>query len=487
MDSNSRTQHTLFNVGKQQVSVDFEGGRITSDAGLLVLRAFEQELGILKEVSLLLPDPRDQRLVDHSADKILVQAVYRYLAGYPDGNDANPLRDDPLFRVLSGIDPESTKETLPSTSTVNRFAHAFTRRMCHLPAKDSPILLEVRRAQLDRIHLLTDYLPQLFIRTRRQRPSYIILDLDATDDPVHGDQQLGAYHAYYRQHQFLPLHIMDGETGFPLAVALRPGNAHASWGAVDMLRPLVHRLRQAWPGITILVRADNGLAVPEMYEYCEREGLLYAFGYSTNAVLKRRTAKPFADLKLYYTFCKGYLPNVRRFVLLDDYQAEGWSRSRRIVAKLELMPEGTNRRFIVTNLSGDAQGIYEGFYVKRGAVPEQPIGELKNGLAADRLSSPRFLANCFKLLIHTLAYAIVVLFREATAAIPEVGQAHVGTLRARFWKIGAVVRSTARQIRFHLASGWPFQHLFGKIIQETNEFVTQLRGSPNATVSTPPL
>jgi hypothetical protein len=219
------------------------------------------------------------------------------------------------------------------------------------------------------------------------------------------------------------------------------------------------------------------LAVPALYEYCEREGLLYALGYGTNAVLKARTDCWRSDLERYYHWYRHREPHVQRFEVIEDYQADTWSRPRRIVVKLEINRLGTNQRFVVTNLSGHPQGIYHGFYVQRGAVPEKPIGELKNGLQADRLSFHRFRANALKLLEHTLAYALVVLHREATAAIPAVARAEVNTLRLRLWKVAAVVKTSVRRIWFHFRATWPYLELWRQVEQALRQFVAQVQAA----------
>jgi hypothetical protein len=337
------------------------------------------------------------------------------------------------------------------------------------------VLREVDAAQNQRLKLLNDYLPELFIRTRRQRPASIIIDLDPSDDPTHGQQVLSFYHGYYEQHQFFPLFAFDGDTGFPLAAWLRPGTVHASCGAVETLQTIVTQLRAAWPAVTILVRGDTGLAVPALYEYCEREGLLYALGFASNEVLKARTACWLSDLETYYHWYQHREPHVQRFEVLEDYQADSWSAPRRLVVKLEIKRCGTNRRFVVTNLSGHPQGIYHGFDVQRGRVPERPIGELKNGLQAERLSFHRFRANALKLLEHTLAYALVVLHREATAAIPEVARAEVNTLRLRLWKVAAVVKTSVRRLWFHFSATWPYRQLWQQVEQALRQFVAQVR------------
>ncbi len=469
-------QLTLWELGQQQVSVDFDGGALVTDAGLLALRAFDKELGVIAELARRFPDPRAQNFVTHSCEAILTQQVYQILAAYPDCNDAQQLRHDPLFQTLADVSP-ADERPLASGSTLARFQQAFTRRQAGLPLDERPVLHEIDAAQTQRLKLLNDYLPELFIRTRRQPPASVIIDLDPSDDPTHGQQVLSFFHGYYDQHQYFPLFAFDGDSGFPLAAWLRPGRVHASCGAVATVQTIVSQLRAAWPTVTILVRGDTGLAVPEMYEYCEREGLLYALGFGSNDVLKDRTACWLSDLETYYHFYQHREPHVQRFEVLEDYQAGGWSRPRRIVVKLEINRCGTNRRFVVTNLSGHPQGIYHGFYVQRGAVPEKPIGELKNGLQADRLSFHRFRANSLKLLEHTLAYALVVLHREATAAIPEVARAEVNTLRLRLWKVAAVFQRSVRRLWFHVSVTWPNRELWLQVERALRQFVADVRAA----------
>jgi hypothetical protein len=468
-----REQHfTLGQVGSQQVQVTFDGGRIVSDAGLLAVRALEKPLRVIADLAARLPDPRAPRFIAHSAEALLTQEVYQILAGYPDCNDAQQLRVDPLFQVLADVSPEADNP-LASPSTLARFQYAFTRRQAERPLEERPVLREIRAAQTGRIKILNGYLVDLFLRTRRAPPE-IILDVDASDDPVHGHQTLSGYHGYYQQHQYLPLFVYDGATGFPLAAWLRPGTVHASLGAADILDGIVSRLRAAWPAVRIRVRSDNGLAVPGLYDYCEAHGLSYAFGYATNPVLQRATAQALADLELYHHFYGHREPVVQRFESLSDYQAESWPHPRRIVAKVEVTPQGSQRRFVVTNLEEPAAVVYRDFYVQRGKVPEQPIGEMKNGLQADRLSACGFCANSFRLLVHTLAYAIVVLFREAVAAVPEVATATVSTLRQRLWKVGAVVVTGVRRIWFHLSETWPSRELWGRVLAAVQAFVRHM-------------
>jgi hypothetical protein len=275
---------------------------------------------------------------------------------------------------------------------------------------------------------------------------------------------LSGFHGYFDQHQYFPLLVFEGATGFPLGAWLRPGTVHASCGSVETLEEIVSQIRQAWPDVLILVRGDCGFAIPEIYEFCEENGLFYAFGYATNEVLKRRTDRLLNTVKF---AARMWGESVQRFVAFEDYQAGSWSRPRRILA---------NRRFVVTNLCGDPRGLYHGFYVQRGNVPEKPIGELKNQLAADRLSAHGFTANAMRLGLHTLAYAIMVLFREAVAEeVPELATAEVGTIRHKLLKIGARVRTSTRRIWFHLSASWPLRDLFVRVHRALQHYVTALR------------
>lgn len=473
MVSDAEAHFTLWNVGTQALHLAFDGGRLVTDAGLLAVRALEKPLRVIADFATRLPDPRSPKFITHSAEAILTQEVYQILAGYPDFQDANDLRADPLFQILADVSPDAERP-LASGSTLARFQYAYTRRQAELPLEERPALLEMRAAQTQRIKFLNDYLVELFLRTRRTPPAEIILDVDASDDPVHGRQALSGYHGYYRQHQYLPLFVYDGATGFPLAAWLRPGTVHASLGAAEILDRIVTALRAAWPDVRIRVRSDNGLAVPGLYDYCEAHGLPYVFGYATNPVLQRATDQALADLELYHHFYRHREPVVQRYESITDYQADTWPHPRRIVAKIEVTPQGSQRRFVVTDHTTPAVAVYRDFYVQRGKVPEQPIGEMKNGLQADRLSACGFCANAFRLLVHTLAYAIVVLFREAVAGVPEVATATVSTLRQRLWKLAARVVTSPRRIWLHLSESWPYRELWARVLAAVQTFVGQV-------------
>jgi hypothetical protein len=471
-------QWELFEVGRQRVTVAFDGGQVVSDAGLLPVAQLDRELGILAEAARRLPDPRSQLFVTHTAEDLLRQQVFQILAGYPDGNDAQPLRHDPLFKTIVGVDPRDEQQPLASSSTLNRFQHAYTRREADKPLEERDVLQEVQQAQLQRIRGLNEFLIDVFVRTRLQTPRELILDLDPTDDPAHGQQQLTFWHGYYEQNQYFPLLIFEGTTGMPLGAWLRPGTVHAGCGAPDILQAIVQRLRAHWPSLKISVRGDCGVASPEMYEFCEAEGLEYAFGYATNEVLKRRHAAAELEHHARWLWWMSGRESFQLFQSWDDYQAQSWSRPRRVIVKTEITrTDGLNVRYVVTNQTGHAADVYHGFYTQRGNVPERPIGELKRGLAMDRLSSPRFFANAQKLLAHVLAYLLYALFREANAATKDVATLEVGTARARLFKVGAVVEATHRRIWFHVASHWPGRDLWLAATDAVQQFIDRLQAA----------
>jgi hypothetical protein len=463
-----------WSVSSQPLVVDFTSGVLVEDAGLLAVRQLDVSLGVVSGLARRLPDPRSPRYVEHRPESLLVHLVYQFLAGYPDGNDAAHTRNDALFGLLAGFAP-SAGLALASTSTLNRFLHGYTRRDGHLPREERPALLAQRRAQLQRLRACNDFLVELFVRTRAKAPTQVVLDLDATDDPVHGQQPLSGYHGYYRQHQYLPLLIFEGHTGFPLCCWLRPGTMHAACGAKEVLAGLVERLREAWPAVDVRVRGDCGYSVPALLDYCEEAKLGYAFGYGQNAVLQRRSAHWLAELELVHRFYGQDEPHMQRYEQVQDYQAQSWPQPRRVVVKIEVTPQGSQRRFVVTNLQEPARQLYRDFYVQRGCVPEQPIGELKNGLRADRLSSSGFCANALKLLVAVAAYALAVLYREACAAVEGVANADLQTLRNRLWKVPAEVRQEARRVRVSLPGGWAERGVWEKTLQAVGHYAGQLQ------------
>jgi hypothetical protein len=468
------SSHSMgWKVGSQPLVVDFQAGCLVEDAGLLAVRELDVSLNVLSGLAARLPDPRSPKYIEHSLESLLVQQVYQILAGYPDGNDADHCRDDALFQILQGFVPD-TERPLASTSTLNRYLHGYTRREAHLPREDRPSLLDQRRAQIKRLRVVNEFLVDLFVRTRTEAPGHLVIDLDATDDPVHGRQPLSGYHGYYRQHQYLPLLVFEGNSGFPLACWLRPGTMHGACGVVDVLRQLVGRLRRAWPTVEIRVRADNGLAVPAMFDYCEEAKLGYAVGYASNPVLVRASEHWLDEVQLVHRWYGYRDPHMQRYEQITDYQAGTWPQPRRVVVKVEVTPQGSQRRYVVTNLPESPRQLYQDFYVQRGDVPEGPIGELKNGLSADRLSCGGFCANALKMLVAVTAYALVVLYRQACSAVEGVGNADVQTLRSQLWKVPAEVVRQAGVVRVSMPGDWEHRQTWEQSLRAVRQHAGRL-------------
>ena len=415
----------------QPIHADFSGGQITSDAGLLPLRAFDQRHHLTRDWAAPLGDPRHPDRVQHESLSLLRQRIYQIVAGYEDANDADRLRHDPMLQIVAD---QKLGDALGSQPTLSRWENAPSAR-------------ELVR--------LNDLLAAQFIALcgeQVRRRGEILLDLDSTDDPTHGQQQLSFFNGAYDQHMYHPMLIFERHTGALLSVRLRPGNASSHARIVPMLLRLVPRLQAAFPGVKIKLRGDAGFALPVLYKFCEFFGIEYAIGIPANSVFKQR-AEPLQK-KLQRRYRRSQLPQ-RNFSSFR-HRARSWPHQRRLCYKAEHTATGTNLRFVVTNCEGRAQEIFA-FYNDRGEC-ENRIEEFKNGFRADRLSCHRFLANAFRLLLHAAAYNLVNFFR---LQLPSPWRsAQIETLRAQLFKIGARVRRTARCIRFHLASAWPFQNLF---------------------------
>jgi hypothetical protein len=422
------------------IRADFSGGQITSDAGLLPLRAFDERHHLTRDWATLLGDPRREESVRHDALALLRQRIYQIVAGYEDANDADRLRHDPALQIVAD---QKLGEPLGSQPTLSRWENAPSARSL--------------------VHLNDALLDQFIRLCGRQvrRRGEILLDIDSTDDPTHGQQQFSFFNGAYDQHMYHPMLIFERHTGCLLSVRLRPGNASSHARIVPMLLRLVPRLERAFPGVPIKLRGDAGFALPLLYDFCEFFGIQYALGIPANCVFQRR-AEPLQK-KLKRRYRRTELP--QRSFSSFAHRARSWSRQRRICYKAEHTAVGTNLRFLITNVAGRASEIFA-FYNDRGEC-ENRIEEFKNGFRADRLSCHRFLANAFRLLLHAFAYNLVNLFR--LLQLPQAWRSiQIETLRARLFKIGARVRQTARCIRVHLATGWPWQALFGKLALALN-------------------
>jgi Transposase DDE domain group 1 len=413
------------------IHADFSGGQISSDAGLLPLRAFDHRHGLTRDLVERLSDPREEERIRHSALALLRQRIYQIIAGYEDANDADRLRHDPAFQILAD---QPLGEALGSQPTLSRWENA--------PAAREIVLLQ---------EALLDWFVRVCGEQVRRRGE-ILLDVDSTDDPTYGHQQLSFFNGAYNQHMYHPLLIFERHTGCLLAARLRRGTAASHARIVPLLLRLVPRLEKEFPGVRIQLRADAGFALPLLYEFCEFFGIQYAIGMPTNPVFQRRSARLQQQVARRYRRSRQSQRSFSSFL----HRAQRWFHQRRVCYRAEHTETGTNLRFLVTNQKGRSRSIFH-FYNDRGEC-ENRIEEFKNGFDADRLSCHRFRANAFRLLLHSFAYNLVNLFRLHLPM--SLRSAQIETLRTRLFKLGARFRQTARCIRVHLASGWPFQSLF---------------------------
>lgn len=414
---------------------DFKGGQITSDAGLLAVRELGERVGWLEEAAGLLCDPRDRAKTQHDMLTLLRQRVFGLIGGYEDCNDHDRLRTDPVLKIIAGRAP--TGAELASQPTLSRFENWASPR-------------EV--AALGRL------LVWHYIRLHRKRPpDEIVLDVDPTDDPCYGHQQLSLFNGFYDQHMYLPLLVFDRESGMLVGVRLRAGTAHAAHRILQTLGPIVGALKAAFPRTKIIVRADAGLAVPRLYEFCERQGLGYLIGIASNAVFTRQT-----DWALEW-LCGRFERDgqCHRHVGGFKHRAEGWTCRRRVLYKAEVNGEGTNRRFVVTNLPGLPVHLFPR-YEDRGTC-ETFIDQLKNALKADRLSCRRFASNAFRLIQFALAYNLVRVFATNLEGTPLQG-ATVETIRTRLLKLGARIEQSVRRVWVHIASGFPLREVLRTVL-----------------------
>lgn len=416
--------------GARKVRAIFDADPISSDGGALLLRQVDRRLGLLDSLSATLPDPRDPRYVEHTLLELLRQRVFGIALGYEDCNDATTLRRDPVLKTCCDRDPFADRD-LASQPTLSRLENEAGPKCCYLLAR---VILE-----------------SYFVR-HPKRPKRLILDLDTTADPTHGQQEFSAFHAFYDEHIYLPLLIYDQDGDLVTAV-LQPGKPQGVSGAVAVLRRVVGRVRKQWPGVPILIRGDSGFASPDMYVACEQLGVDFLLGLGPNSRLKKIAAPLQEKAKRRFLRTK---EKARVFSSTRYRARRRWPRSYRVLIKAEHQSIGPNVRFVVTTLQGRAQDLYDGCYVARGEACENSIKDLKNVLKADRLSCHRFWANQFRLLLHSAAYVLMYELRRAAQGT-ELEDVQMDTLRLRLLKIGVQVVSTARRIWFHLTSSHPWQ------------------------------
>jgi hypothetical protein len=423
------------------ITVAFDAPHISSDGGALLLRQMDDRLGLSKRLAALLPDGRDPRKVQHDRHEQMRQRLYQIALGYPDGNDADRLRHDPILKSVCDRLPQA--EGLSSQPTLSRLENAV---------------------DMGRLRALVCEIEEQYVRSFSKAPDVIGLDIDSTGDPTHGQQQLSFFHGYYDQHMYPPLVIFDGERGQLVSAVLRPGNAYAARGAMGVIRRIIRRLKQRFPQVQIVVRGDSAFAVPRvlhMVEELDRElgGIAYVVGLAQNAVLLRSGAAALSEARRRFHATKQTVQHFDAFA----YAAESWPQARHVVMKAEVSEHGANPRFVVTSLAGFAPALLYRAYCERGQC-ENFIKDFKNALQADRLSCSTFAANFFRLLEHAAAYVLFHALRTQVAPLaPQLGRAQFDTLRLQLLKVAAIVSQSTRRMLVRLPFVFPLARVFRQL------------------------
>ena len=436
MEQDNQMDLTFANLKGKKVQAQFDGGTVTSDAGVLLLREVDRRTGIVDRVVGALREWRDPRYIVHSLGDLVRQRVFQIALGYEDADDADTLRTDPALKVAC--------ERLPITGV-------------DLASQPSLSRLEnrVSRTQLMRMAYA---LGDAFIVSFPTPPRQLLLDLDDTDDPVHGAQQLALFNAHCGEYAYQPLHIYDGLSGRLVTTVLRPGCRAKGTDIVKILQRVVARLRSAWPQVDILVRADSHFSTPPVHDFCHHHNVRFLLGQSTNSRLKALVAPTLSQAQA--LFDTERTPEPVRLFTEFAYQAGSWAQPLRIVAKVEVSSLGTNVRFVTTNLdSSQPSFLYQKAYAGRGAM-ENYIKNHKTFLHSDRTSCHRFEANQFRLLLHSAAYMLLHALQELLLVGTQLQHAYFNTLQQRLLKVGARVVERGTVIRFHLPSAFPLQQIY---------------------------
>ena len=438
MEQDSQEVLSFAKLRRKKVEADFDGGTVTSDAGALLLREVDRHTGIVDRVVGALREWRDPRYVVHALSDLVRQRIFQIALGYEDADDADTLRADPALKAacerlpITGVD-------LASQPTLSRLEN------------------QVSRTQLMRMAYA---LGDAFIASFPTPPPQLLLDLDDTDDRVHGAQQLALFNAHYGAYAYQPLHIYDGLSGRLITTVLRPGCRAKGIDIVKILQRVVARLRAAWPQVQIVVRGDSHFSAPEVHDFCRDHSVRFLLGQSPNPVLKALVAPTLAQAQALFDAAREPEPQTVRLFTEFTYQASTWAQPLRIVAKAEVSSLGTNVRFVSTNLeSSQPSFLYQKAYAGRGAM-ENYIKNHKTFLHSDRTSCHRFEANQFRLLLHSAAYMLLHAFQELLLYGTQLQQAYFNTVQQRLLKVGARVVERHTVIRFHLPTSFPLQEIY---------------------------
>src|SRR3954447_26358252 len=446
-------------LGSRQVLADFDGGAISSDGGALLLRQTERLTGIVRQFAACFSDHRDPGLIEHPVEHLLAQRIYGLALGYEDLNDHDDLRRDPLLAAVVGKDAPTGKprprqrdrgKPLAGKSTLNRLE--LTPVGADKRSRYKKIACRTR--DVERLFVA------LFLQAHAKPPERIILDLDATDDPVHGHQLGRFFHGYYKGYCCLPLYIFCGD--HLLCARLRPADIDAAAGSVKHLQRVVAQVRQAWPGVKVTIRADSGFCREPIMAWCEANGVDYVLGLAQNTRLKAMISAEQEQARV--EFERTNEP-ARVFTDLQYRTLESWSRARRVVAKAEHLAKGANPRFVVTSLEAEgraAKSLYEEDYCGRGEL-ENRIKEQQLHLFADRPSTRTMRGNQVRLFFSSIAYVLLGALRRLGLAGTELAEAQCQTIRLKLLKIGALVRVTVRKVWVKLSNGCPSADAFRRV------------------------
>jgi hypothetical protein len=429
MEAELATPLHLAPVGDKAVDLDFDGGRLSSDAGLVLLKDPDEQLGLTQGLAAVLKDSRDPRRVHFTLHDLLKQRVLQIAAGYEDANDANTLRHDPIFKLLLGRLPD-TGAPLASQPTISRFENHVSRTELYRMAR---VLVEQ------------------FIASYACPPQLVVLDFDDTEDPVHGEQEQARYDGYYGGYCFLPRHLYEGLSG-RLITTIFKAKRFTGTQMLAVMKRLVKRLRQAWPDTLLIFRGDSHLAYPEVMQWIEAQAdLSYVTGLTSNAVLQTLACEVVEQAKRAYDRDRG---KITRFHS-TRYQAGTWSRSRRVVIKVEVSDQGVNTRFVVTDMEqARTQVLSQHIYCARGQA-ENEIKDHKRYLKSDRTSCHRFEANQFRLFLHSAAYVLLDTLRREVFKTAPWACATMETIQLRLLKLGARVQELTDRIKISLPSSCP--------------------------------
>jgi hypothetical protein len=462
---------TPQNLGGRELVCRFDGGDITSDGGALLLKKLEERTGIVRRFAACFTDYRRADQIEHPLLDLIMQRIFGLALGYEDLNDHDDLRCDPMLAVALGKDDPKGQQRRRAQDRGKALAGKSTLNRLELTAPDydgNPRQTDSNKPETKKIVVdpesIDALLVDLFLEAHAAPPDEIILDLDATDDKLFGQQEGRFYHGYYHDYCYLPLYVFCGE--HLLCARLRPSNIDASADSVEELEPLVARIRQHWPAVKIRLRGDAGFCREKLMVWCESQGIRYIFGLAQNARLKKQIETEMAQAEKQYAQTQA---PARVFTEFFYATKKSWSRERRVIAKAEHLDKGANPRFVVTSLSAEqmaAQELYEKGYCARGDCPENRIKEQQLDLFADRTSTGKMWSNQLRLYFSSMAYVLMQTLRRTALAGTELERAQCGTIRLKLLKIGAQVRVTVRKVWIALSGSYPYQVLFARVLAD---------------------